>query len=737
MATNQTVEERITQLEEKLKQRDALIYGLVKRIDALEALQKTSASRGVVPTPTAAKQPSPRPAARGISPSHAAARAPSPTPAAAKQPSPRPASRGVSPARTATAAATKQPSPRPAARGVSPTPVRPAATRVAPPPTATVASKPASPPARPKSAPAVRLQLEFVYGYSGRRKNTIAYTASGEIIYPAASVVVLFDKPSHVQRFFTKHNAEVLALAIARDGRTVASAQGGQAPYICVWDAVTLEKKHHIQVHEHDISAIAFSRDGKRLVSVGVDQDMYSLLMWELGDAEVQQLCCVPLPSLSKAHAVACSTVSDDIVVVGEGDDPVLIQTLLPSNVLQERHVGMHLDEATCVAFNAAGAMFITTVTGKIYAFDSDLHLTAQAVHGDAAVFSLAVADDCIFTGGAGGDAKKWSFDLTYVRRSNFSEETLIPTVSSLAYYAAEKALLVGTTESELIEVRGGDDGTPSFVTQGHSSTLHGLAAHPLQPMFATAAFDKSVRVWDAQRKLMLAVLDCNESALCTAFAPDGVHLAVGLTTGRFAVTNVQTLDIVVEKRLRSSAVYDIRFSPEGHLLAVASKGVVDIFSADNYERIATLEGPDSAVQHVDWSTDGKYLQGSTDSDELVTWNVATKMRVRDAALVKAISWSSFTCHVGMPVQGVNTPDGARVSAVDRASHAELLVVATGRGHMLLYRYPCDAAGSDSIIYGGHAGIVGNARFLQDERTLLSVGGDDFCIMQWRVLTHA
>jgi len=41
------------------------------------------------------------------------------------------------------------------------------------------------------------------------------------------------------------------------------------------------------------------------------------------------------------------------------------------------------------------------------------------------------------------------------------------------------------------------------------------------------------ISVWDAQRRLMLAVLDCNEHALCTAFAPDGVHLAVGLTTGR------------------------------------------------------------------------------------------------------------------------------------------------------------------------------------------------------------
>ena len=47
----------------------------------------------------------------------------------------------------------------------------------------------------------------------------------------------------------------------------------------------------------------------------------------------------------------------------------------------------------------------------------------------------------------------------------------------------------------------------------------------------------------------------------------------------------MQTLDIVVEKRLRNSPVFDVRFSPDGTLLAVASKGFVDIYSVSNYER--------------------------------------------------------------------------------------------------------------------------------------------------------
>jgi hypothetical protein len=40
----------------------------------------------------------------------------------------------------------------------------------------------------------------------------------------------------------------------------VADTGTGAAPFICVWDSVTLEIRYHIQVHEHDITAIAFNR---------------------------------------------------------------------------------------------------------------------------------------------------------------------------------------------------------------------------------------------------------------------------------------------------------------------------------------------------------------------------------------------------------------------------------------------------------------------------------------------
>lgn len=55
-------------------------------------------------------------------------------------------------------------------------------------------------------------------------------------------------------------------------------------------------------------------------------------------------------------------------------------------------------------------------------------------------------------------------------------------------------------------------------------------------------------------------------------------------------MTSVDALDIIAEKRQRSTPIFDIRYSPDGRYLAVASKGVVDIYATETYERKITLE---------------------------------------------------------------------------------------------------------------------------------------------------
>ena len=97
-----------------------------------------------------------------------------------------------------------------------------------------------------------RLELQFVYGYRGAdcRRN-LFFLPSGEVAFPAASLVVVYEARTHRQRFYTAHDAAVRCVALHPRGMLVASGQasdasraadenagagagGGAAPHICV-----------------------------------------------------------------------------------------------------------------------------------------------------------------------------------------------------------------------------------------------------------------------------------------------------------------------------------------------------------------------------------------------------------------------------------------------------------------------------------------------------------------------
>ncbi len=53
---------------------------------------------------------------------------------------------------------------------------------------------------------------------------------------------------------------------------------------------------------------------------------------------------------------------------------------------------------------------------------------------------------------------------------------------------------------------------------------------------------------------------------------------------------------------------------------------------------------------------------------------------------------------------------------------------------MKLFRYPCVSKAAKPRTYVGHASHVTNVAFSAEDRFVLSAGGNDKCIIQWRVV---
>lgn len=331
----------------------------------------------------------------------------------------------------------------------------------------------------------------------------------------------------------------------------------------------------------------------------------------------------------------------------------------------------------------------------------------------------------------------------------------------------AQGRLLVGTVCNEIYELQlDNNQEAPICYMQSHYDELWGLAAHPTNPEFATTSEDNTVRVWDQNTCTMKCMHRLPGPGRSCAYSPDGRLLAVGLGSGGKAKgrSNVydgkwivfrceaNTLVKVAEPpQLRSERIADIKFSPDGLWVAVASaENKIDIYSAagDSFEHRRTLHGHSSYVRKVDWSADSRSLQSCCGAYELLYWRLFSERDGKErfhpeqeklASSMKDVDWASYSCLFGWAQRGIwpEDSDGTDINAVARShgstGHDGLIATADDLGKVKLFRHPCVVPRAQCNEYFGHSSHVTNVAFTANDKTLLSTGGDDRAVFQWAV----
>lgn len=152
---------------------------------------------------------------------------------------------------------------------------------------------------------------------------------------------------------------------------------------------------------------------------------------------------------------------------------------------------------------------------------DPTVVLSAHEKYGVPLEFSSD--GETLYTGGFDGSVSAWSVadEVELATRSVHEQSVNCGELSG-------EQLLTGSTDRTIRRSTLSLE-TTDGVLDGHSKTVADVAAHPDDPMLASASYDSTVRVWDLDTDADPLVFDGHpRNVTCVEFVADGEHVASG-----------------------------------------------------------------------------------------------------------------------------------------------------------------------------------------------------------------
>uniref|UniRef100_A0A8C1WMZ2 EMAP like 1 n=1 Tax=Cyprinus carpio TaxID=7962 RepID=A0A8C1WMZ2_CYPCA len=592
--------------------------------------------------------------------------------------------------------------------------------------------------------PPKKLKLDWVYGYRGRDcRSNLYLLPTGETVYFIASVVVLYNVDEQLQRHYTGHTDDIKCLAVHPDKITIATGQvagtssDGKllAPHVRVWDSVSLNTLHILGTGFFDraLVCLSFSKsNGGSWLCVVDDSNDHILSVWDWQREErLAEVKCS-----NESVFVADFHPTDANVIVTCGKSHLYFWSLEKGSLVKKQGLFEKQEKpkfVLCVTFSENGDAITGDSSGNILVWgkgkrikgSNRISLAIQGAH-EASVFALCMLRNGTLVSG-GKDRKLISWDENYQKIQTVPE--LYGPIRTVAEGRGE-TVLIGTTKNYVLQ--GSLDGEFIPITQGHTDELWGLTVHPLKHQFLTCGHDKHVCLWDSASHQPIWTKTLETCEFNTV-------LSLIINLCRWLVLDTESKDLVTVHTDGNEQLSVMRFSPDGHFLAIGSHdNYIYIYAvAENgkkYSRVGKCSGHSSFITHLDWSVDSQYLVSNSGDYEILYWIPSVCKQVVSVETTRDIEWATFTCTLGFHVFGLwpDGSDGTDINAVCSSNAKRLLVTGDDFGKVHLFSFPCCQSRAPSHIYGGHSSHVTNVNFLQEDSHLISTGGKDMSVMQWR-----
>ncbi|XP_058490411.1 WD repeat-containing protein 62 isoform X3 [Solea solea] len=275
-----------------------------------------------------------------------------------------------------------------------------------------------------KKSSSSRVTLEKVLGISTASSSGLTSDPnSGLIAYPAGCVIVLLHPKTNKQTHIINTSRKPFsALAFSHDGKYLVTGESGHVPCVRVWE-VGGAQVAEVQSHKYGVSCVGFSTNSCYIVSVGYQHDMtVSVWDWRKGSIIASNKVS------SRVFAVSVSQDNSYFVTAGnrhvkfwylDASKERRVNSTVPligrSGLLGE-HKNSIFSGVACGRGLMASSTYCITSSGLLCLFNSSRHLEAWVDLKTSSASCLAVSEDFIFCGCADGVIRVFSpSNLQYI----------------------------------------------------------------------------------------------------------------------------------------------------------------------------------------------------------------------------------------------------------------------------------------------------------------------------------